>query len=124
MEKEMSAINQLLYRFSSRGIYWPAIFGSVFGNCVLPFSTFVSSLIGAFIGYLLILPGIGIISPITFTGILIAAAVVGCNSSDPFWGKVALVLLAIHIIRTITMIVLVRKYPAQTLALDSKYQRR
>ena len=124
MEKEMSAISQLLYRFSSRGLIWPAIFGSVFGNCVLPFSTFVSAFIGAFIGYLLILPGIGIISPITFAGILIAAAVVGCKSPDPFWGKVAIVLLVIHVFRTITMFVLVRKYPSQTMLMDADYQRR
>ena len=124
MEKEMSTISQLLYKFSSSGLYWPAIFGSVFGNCVLPFSTFVSALIGGFIGYLLILPRIGIISPITFAGILIAAALVGCNSNDPFWGKVALVLLAIHIFRTITMIVLVRRYPMQTMMMDADYQRR
>ena len=124
MEKEMSTISQLLYRFSSRGLYWPAIFGAVFGICVLPFGTFVSALIGAFIGYLLILPGIGMIMPITFAGILIVAAVVGCKSPDSFWGKVAIVLLVIHVFRTITMFVLVRKYPSQTKIMDANYQRR
>lgn len=124
MEKEMSKISQLLYRFSSRGLYWPAIFGSVFGNCVLPFSTFISALIGAFIGYLLILPGIGMISPITFAGILIVAAVVGCISYDPFWGKVAIALLAIHIFRTVSILILVRKYPQQTMMMDAYYQRK
>ena len=123
-EKQMGPLSQLVYRFSSRGIIWPAIYGSVFGICVFHFSTFVSALIGCLIGYLLILPFIGIFSPITFAGLLIAATIIGKHSADPFWGNVALVLLVIHIFRTIAMFTLVKKYPSQTQALDAQYQRR
>ena len=56
MEKKMSAVSNLLYRFSSRGLYWPAVYGSVFGINVFHFSTFVSAFLGATIGYLLIMP--------------------------------------------------------------------
>lgn len=124
MEKQMGIIANLIYRFSSRGMLWPAIYGSVFGICVFPFATFVSAFIGALIGYLLILPVIGIFTPVTYTVLLTVAAVVGCRAEDPFWGKAALILLAIHLFRTIAMFVLVRKYPGQTQALDAQYQRK
>lgn len=122
-----------------RGVYADSVFETVTsdeGNvrqslsrvCILLddmiLNAFISALIGAFIGYLLILPGIGMISPITFAGILIVAAVVGCISSDPFWGKVAIALLAIQIFRTVSILILVRKYPQQTLMMDADYQRR
>ena len=123
-EKQMSPFSQLIYRFSSRGLLWPAIYGSVFGICIFHFSTFISALIGCFIGYLLILPLIGIISPFTFAGLLIVASIIGQRSADPFWGKVALILLIIHIFRTVAMFVLVKKYPSQTQVLDAQYQRR
>ena len=120
----MSAFEQLLYKFSSRGILWPAIYGSVFGITVFPFGTFVSAFIGALIGYLLMLPIIGMFTPITYTVILAIAAITGLRSEDPFWGKVAAVLLVIHIIRSVALFILVRKYPGETLALDRQYQRR
>lgn len=124
MEKQMSIFSNLLYRFSSRGILWPAIYGSIFGICVLHFSTFVSAFIRALIGYLLMFPLIGIFTPITYTVMLTASAIVGHNSTGPFWGNAALIVLGIHLIRTIAMLILVKKYPAQTQALDSQYQKK
>ena len=91
---------------------------------MLHFSTLVSAFIGALIGYLLMFPLIGIFTPITYTVLLAVATIVGHNSTDPFWGKAALIVLVIHLVRTISMFILVKKYPAQTQALDTQYQRK
>ena len=124
MEKEMGALANLIYRFSSRGILWPALYGVVFGINVLPFGTILSAVLGVVIGYVLILPIIGMFTPITYSIMMIVAVIMGRNAANPIWETVAIVLLVIHIFRTVSMIYLVKKYPEQTRALDAQYQRR
>lgn len=124
MEKQMSPGNRLLYKFSSRGLLWPAILGAAAGMCLFHFSWYIDAIIGIVIGYLLIFPLIGIFTPFTYTVLLTAAAFVAHNRGLDTYSVTATVLLVIHLIRTISMLVLVRKYPAQTRDMDAEYQRR
>lgn len=124
MEKQMSPGCRLLYKFSSRGLLWPAIFGAAAGMCLFSFSWYINAIIGIVIGYLLIFPLIGIFTPVTYTVLLAAAAFVAHSRGLDTHSMTASILLAIHLIRTISMLVFVRKYPAQTRNMDAEYQRR
>lgn len=87
-------------------------------------SSYINAIIGIVIGYLLIFPLIGIFTPVTYTVLLAAAAFAAHSRGLDTYSMTASILLMIHLIRTISMFVLVRKYPAQTRNMDADYQRR
>lgn len=124
MEKQMSSGSRLLYKFSSRGLAWPAILGAVSGLCLFGYRWYISAIIGIAIGYILILPVLGIFSPVTYTILLLAAAVVAHMHGLDTYSTMAIAFLAIHIFRTITMFTLVKRYPEQTRMMDAEYQHR
>lgn len=124
MEKLMSPGSRLLYKFSSRGLAWPAILGAVSGICLFGFKWYISAIIGIAIGYILIFPVLGMFSPITYTILLLTAAISAHIHGQYTYSTIAIVFLAIHLFRTITMFTLVKRYPEQTRLMDAEYQRR
>ena len=122
MEKQMNVLFVYLYKFSSRGLLWPVLFGSVFGLNVLPFNNLINSCIGILIGCLLSLPFAELYSASAFCILLLIASFVGNGPYGALWSGLAPALLCIHIIRIAIRQVLGHKFPKQTVEMDSDYQ--